>query len=202
MATVDEYRALIGASLQPGGIREDDAPTDIRGLIERVAQREGVPTEIALRMAELESGLKPKAVGPETKYGRAQGLYQIMPAFAADYGVNDPLDPEQNATGALRTLRKNFERFGDWRRAIAAHHAGASAVERAGGVPDTADANMATADYVQRVLGGSDAGHLDGRAQALHQWIRDYLAPKPPPPEEYGFRPWEAIKKGVVGALQ
>ncbi len=153
MASINELRARMF----------DDAPAggDVRDLIGRIADETGVPRPIALALAEVESGLNPEAVGPETRHGRAQGLYQIMPKYAEDYGVSNPLDPVDNASGALRTLRANYDRFGSWDKAIAAHHAGAAAVERAGGVPSTADANMTTADYVGRVLeraGEAEAG--------------------------------------------
>lgn len=191
----------------PNGPRApSSAAADIEELIARIAAEEGVPPSLALSLARIESGLNPQAVGPRTRHGQAVGLFQIMPAFRSDYGVEDPRDPQDNARGALRTLRKNFERFGDWSRAVAAHHAGAGAVERAGGVPDTADANMATADYVQRVLADADADELaqpraGGREQLLHRLdaIDADIAGMQPNADEYGFRPGAAIKKGALG---
>lgn len=180
---------------------------DIESLVTRVATEEGVPPSLALSMARTESGLDPAAVGPQTRFGRAQGLFQIMPAFARDYGVADAFDPENNARGALRTLRANFERFGGWDKALAAHHAGAAAVDRAKGVPDTADANMATADYVRRIVDGADTDELGKRLPSRRERaLKDLdaldaeIAGMRPTGDEYGFRPGAAVKKGVLGA--
>lgn len=196
MATVDEYRALL--LQQP----EQPSANDVPGLITRIAQEQRVPPELALSLARMESGLNPRAEGPPTKYGRAQGLFQIMPSFARDYGVTDGFNPEDNARGALSTLRRNYERFGSWDRALAAHHAGAGAVERSGGIPNTADVNLKTAEYVRRILAGAGDEIVEAGAPQSTAVDRsgEYIYGSRVKAEEpYGFRPVEAAKRGLAG---
>jgi soluble lytic murein transglycosylase-like protein len=62
-------------------------------------------------LAHVESSFNPKAVGRVTKYGwQAQGLLQLSPDTARDYGVRDVFDPDQNALGGAQkwaySLRK------------------------------------------------------------------------------------------------
>lgn len=45
-----------------------------------------VPT--ALRIAKLESGYRCNAVGPRTRHGRAQGVFQVMPGTARAMGYS------------------------------------------------------------------------------------------------------------------
>ena len=56
---------------------------------------------------QVESGGDPLAVSPVG----ARGLLQLMPGTAADLGVTDPFDPEQNLSGGIRYLREQYERF-------------------------------------------------------------------------------------------
>jgi soluble lytic murein transglycosylase-like protein len=72
---------------------------------------------------------------------------QLMPATAARYGVDDPFDPVQNLDAGLRHLRGLLRRY-DRSRALAAYNAGASAVDRYGGVPPYRE----TQAYVRRIL--------------------------------------------------
>ena len=78
----------------------------------------------------------------------AQGLMQLMPGTAEDMGVDDPFEAEDNVQGGTRYLRAMYERFGDWKHALAAYNAGPGAVERFGGIPPYAE----TQQYVERVL--------------------------------------------------
>jgi hypothetical protein len=67
-------------------------------------------------------------------YKGAAGLGQLMPATAAAHGV-DPYNPVANLEVAIRIIRRNLDKFGDWNKALAAYNAGAGAVTRHGGVP-------------------------------------------------------------------
>lgn len=115
----------------------------------------GVPPELALSVAKTESGLNPNAIGPQTKYGRAVGLFQLLPGTAKDLGV-DPSDPYENILGGLAYLKQNYDQFGKWDLAVAAHHAGPGAIRKAGGIPNTNDGLSTTADYVKKIM--DDAG--------------------------------------------
>ena len=71
-----------------------------------------------------------------------------MPGTAAILGV-DPTDPSQNLDGGARYLRMMYDKFGNWRLALAAYNAGPGAVEQHGGIPPFAE----TENYVKAILG-------------------------------------------------
>jgi soluble lytic murein transglycosylase-like protein len=109
------------------------------------ARRHGIPEDLFLRLVQQESGWNPGAVSRKG----ATGLAQLMPGTADRLGV-DETDPHENLDGGARYLRMMYDRFGDWRLALAAYNAGPEAVERYGGVPPYAE----TTNYVKRILGG------------------------------------------------
>lgn len=108
------------------------------------ARRHGVPEDLFLRLVQQESGWNAGAVS----HKGATGLAQLMPGTADRLGV-DETDPHENLDGGARYLRMMYDRFGDWRLALAAYNAGPQAVEKYGGVPPYAE----TAAYVRRILG-------------------------------------------------
>lgn len=109
------------------------------------ARRHGVPEGLFLRLVEQESGWRAEAESPKGAYG----LAQLMPETARQLGV-DRRDPAANLDGGARYLRQMFERFRDWRLALAAYNAGPEAVERHGGIPPYAE----TRAYVKAIWGG------------------------------------------------
>ena len=108
------------------------------------ARRHGVPEDLFLRLVQQESGWNSGAVSNKG----ATGLAQLMPETAARLGVN-PGDPQENLDGGARYLRMMYDRFGDWKLALAAYNAGPEAVEKYGGVPPYAE----TANYVRSIIG-------------------------------------------------
>jgi len=96
-----------------------------------------------------ESGFRPCAVSPKG----AQGLMQLMPATAEQFGVEDALDPKQNVDAGAKYLKQLLDKYkGDVPLALAAYNAGPAAVDSAGGVPEIKE----TRDYVEaiaRILG-------------------------------------------------
>jgi soluble lytic murein transglycosylase-like protein len=110
----------------------------VADLIRSEALRQGVPPDIALRVAQVESGLNPNARGARGEIG----IMQLMPGTAMELGV-DPYDIMENIRGGIRYLRMMYERFGDWSLAVAAYNAGPGNVER-GNIPS---------GYVRKVLG-------------------------------------------------
>jgi hypothetical protein len=114
------------------------------GFIERVARENGLSPDLIKAVAMVESGFDPHALSPKG----AQGLMQLMPATAAQYGVDDPFDPLQNLRAGATHLRRLLDEFsGDLVLALAAYNAGSGAVRRHGGVPDYRE----TRDYVRKV---------------------------------------------------
>ena len=61
----------------------------------------------------------------------------------------DIADPQDNLNGGARYLRMMYDRFGDWKLALAAYNAGPEAVQKHGGVPPYAE----TKGYVLAILG-------------------------------------------------
>lgn len=120
-------------------------------FIDRVARENGVAPELIKAVALVESGFNPHAVSPKG----AQGLMQLMPETARQYGVTDAFDPLSNLRAGTVHLRKLLDQFeGDLVLALAAYNAGAGAVKRHGGVPNYKE----TREYVRKVhdkMGGS-----------------------------------------------
>ena len=114
-------------------------------LARDAARRHGVPEDLFARLVQQESGWNPGAVS----HKGAVGLAQLMPGTAGLLGV-DPRDPAQNLDGGARYLRRQFDRFGTWRLALAAYNAGPEAVARHGDVPPYRE----TQGYVVAILGG------------------------------------------------
>jgi GGDEF domain-containing protein len=133
-------------------------PTQVQQMIVDKAQAIGVPPNIALSLAQHESGFDPDAESPDNGKGRgtAKGVYQLIDSTAKNLGVSDSFDPEQNIAAGLANLKANYDKFGSWDLAVAAHQAGAGAVAKAGGIPGGGDMNISTKDYVNKIMG--DAG--------------------------------------------
>jgi hypothetical protein len=78
----------------------------------------------------------------------AQGVMQLMPETALEYGVSDPFSPQQSIDGGARYMRALLRRYnGDRTLAAAAYNAGIGAVTRYKGVPPYAE----TLAYVEKV---------------------------------------------------
>ncbi len=109
------------------------------------ALRHGVPADLFLRLVQQESGWNRHAVSPKG----AIGLAQLMPETARLLRV-DPDDPAQNLEGGARYLRMMYNRFGNWRLALAAYNAGPEAVEKHADIPPYRE----TQNYVKVIWGG------------------------------------------------
>lgn len=130
-------------------------------LIRAAAERYGVDTRLIEAIVQTESAGNPTAVSPKG----ARGLMQLMPERAAELGVRDSFDPQQNVDGGVRHMRDLLQRFGgDVTLALAAYNAGEAAVRSYGGVPPFAE----TREYVRRVRAMySGGGSLTPKAVAL-----------------------------------
>jgi len=114
------------------------------GWSRAAAQQHQIPEDLFLRLVQQESGWNANA----RSHKGALGLAQLMPGTARDLGVN-PLDVRQNLEGGARYLRTQYDKFGDWRLALAAYNAGPGAVERFNGIPPYNE----TQNYVRIIFG-------------------------------------------------
>ena len=135
-------------------------PRELPGLIREVAMRHGVSPNLVHAVVAVESAFDPRAVSPKG----ARGLMQLMPATAAELGVEDVYDPRENLEGGTRHLRGLLDTYdGDVRLALAGYNAGATAVERYSGVPPYPE----TRQYVRRVM--ELRGRLDAAGAFSHE---------------------------------
>jgi len=111
--------------------------------VSRASAATGLDTRLLHAVIAVESDYQREVVSPKG----AMGLMQLMPATAAELGVVDPFDPEENILAGARYLRRMWDRFGDLTLALAAYNAGPERVEQFGGVPPFAE----TEGYVGQV---------------------------------------------------
>jgi hypothetical protein len=122
------------------------------GFINEAALQQSLSPALLRSVIKHESGFRPCAISAKG----AQGLMQLMPATAAQFGVIDPFDPRQNIGGGAALLRQLLNRYGgDLKLALSAYNAGIGRVEAFGGVPDLPE----TQNYVSSIL--EDLGMAD-----------------------------------------
>ena len=102
--------------------------SDIVNLLDQAAARYGVAPDLAVAVAQQESGGNPRAVSS----AGAQGVMQLMPATAAALGVSNPFDPAQNIDAGVRFLSQLLGQFGDTALALAAYNWGPGNVSKYG----------------------------------------------------------------------
>jgi hypothetical protein len=114
-------------------------------IIKYDAYKYNVNPAIIKAMIHQESGGKP---GARSRKG-AQGLMQLMPGTASDYGVKDPFNPSQSIEGGTHYISDLLKRYNmDIPKALAAYNAGPGKVDLFGGVPPYKE----TQDYVSRIM--------------------------------------------------
>src|SRR5690606_12646925 len=87
------------------------------------------------------------------------GLMQLMDGTAAELGVRDPFNPEENIDGGVRYLSMLIDKYdGNVRTALAAYNAGPGLIDRLG-IQDDADLRsryellpQETQRYVDKVM--------------------------------------------------
>jgi soluble lytic murein transglycosylase-like protein len=124
----------------------DPMPADkLNPLVEKAAAKEGVKPDLVKAVIGQESGARPCAVSMKG----AQGLMQLMPSVARQFGVSDPFDPQQNIDAGTKLLKELLSKYkGDVPLALSAYNAGANRVDRDGGVPAIPE----TINYVSDIL--------------------------------------------------
>lgn len=129
--------------------------TAYAGIIAAAAESTGLPQDLIRAVIRAESSFDANAVSS----AGAQGLMQLMPGTAAELGVTDSFDPAQNVAGGAAYLKKQLDRFGDIRLALAAYNMGPGKVTRLE-ILDPNDAGEynkipeRVRNYVDKVLAG------------------------------------------------
>jgi hypothetical protein len=117
-------------------------------MIDRLSREHGLEQPLVHSLVGAESAYDPYAVSPMG----AVGLMQIMPATAADYGVNSVdllFDPEINLRVGMRHLKRLLGKYRSIGHAVTAYNAGEGALERGNGVVTYPETQL----YSYQVLG-------------------------------------------------
>jgi soluble lytic murein transglycosylase-like protein len=135
------------ATAPPTELKPAPAPKSTQEILRETASNHGLPAEILLSIAKIESAFQVNALSPKG----AMGVMQLMPETARALQV-DPKDPQQNIEGGARLMRDLLLKYQNYPdqvyRALSAYNAGEGAVARYNGVPPYRE----TQDYVQKVL--------------------------------------------------
>jgi soluble lytic murein transglycosylase-like protein len=125
----DAYRTTAEGPAAPLTMGRTELQNRLRTVIDASAAEQSLSADLVRAVIRVESGWNPRA-----RSGKgAQGLMQLMPATAAQYGVTDPFDPEQNIRAGVAYLKTLIDRFdGKTELALAAYNAGPGAVEKYG----------------------------------------------------------------------
>ena len=124
--------------------------------IEEHAAAHRVRPELVRAVIQVESAFNPRA---RSNKG-AMGLMQLMPDTAADLGVTNAYDPEQNIRGGVAYLRQLLDKFGgNEELALAAYNAGPGAVTKYG---DAIPPYRETRQYVDKVRARTNVTTVNG----------------------------------------
>jgi soluble lytic murein transglycosylase-like protein len=116
-----------------------------KDIIDAAAEKHGVDANLIKAVMAGESGGKPHARSSKN----AKGLMQLIDSTAADMGVRNLWNPQENIFGGAKYLKQMLDKFqGSVPLALASYNAGPAAVEKHGGVPPIKE----TKDFVTRVM--------------------------------------------------
>lgn len=79
---------------------------DLQATIEAEAARQGVPANLAVTIAQIESGGNPLA-----QTGSYKGVFQLSAGEFAKYGAGDILDPAANTAAGIASLKAKSDQF-------------------------------------------------------------------------------------------
>jgi len=126
------------AVVSPGTVTPKE---DVPAKISKAAKTKGLPADLAIAVAKVESGLDHSKVGTKDDVG----LFQLTPIGAKDVGLglSDRYDMDKNIDGGTSLLGKMLKRYnGDTAKALAAYNAGPTAVD-SGRIPASTNAYIA-----------------------------------------------------------
>ncbi len=132
--------------------------SDLDPIFTKAAQTYGLDKNLLLAIGYHESRFIPTV----TSSKGAMGIMQLMPGTAAQMGVQDAYDPEQNIMGAAKLLDTLLDKYnGDTRLALAAYSMGTAALSDALGT----DGTGSIPSSVETII--SDIASLSNQGSAL-----------------------------------
>ena len=135
-ATSDATKPQVNASL---------SSADLHQMLAEAGQQHNLDADLLASVVKAESNGNSHAV---SRAG-ARGLMQLMPKTAAEEGVDDSFQPDQNVRGGSAYLNQLLVRYNDnIALALAAYNAGPAAVDKYHGIPPYHE----TRAYVARVI--------------------------------------------------
>ncbi len=145
--------------------------TQFDSIIEQNAAAHGVSPHLVRAVIQQESAFNPRA----RSHKGAMGLMQLMPATAAELGVEDPYDPYENIRGGVAYLKGLLVKFEqNVELALAAYNAGPKAVEKYGAIPPYRE----TRDYVSRITTAVGAAPKPKRIYRTYEIVNGREVPK------------------------
>jgi soluble lytic murein transglycosylase-like protein len=134
---------------------------DLHEMLARAGTEHNLDVDLLASVVKAESDGNARAV---SRAG-ARGLMQLMPGTAADLGVQDSFQPEQNVRGGSAYLDALLKRYDDnLTKALAAYNAGPEAVDKYHGIPPYRE----TRAYVARVIHEFNRRVLAREAEEKH----------------------------------
>jgi len=150
--TSDSFFALPWQPLEPVATAGPEcrpmSRAELDHYVQAAATREGFTPDLLRAVIDRESGYQPCVVSAKG----AQGLMQLMPATAAELGVANPFDPQENIDGGSRYLAEMLMRYdGDLELALSAYNAGPARVDHYKGIPPIPETMNYVADIMERL---------------------------------------------------
>ena len=134
---------------------------DLREMLAAAGAAHNLEEDLLASVVKAESNGNTRAV---SRAG-AQGLMQLMPRTAAQLGVHDSFQPDENVRGGAAYLDALLTRYGNnLALALAAYNAGPEAVDKYHGIPPYYETRL----YVARVIHEFNRRELARKAQAMH----------------------------------
>lgn len=151
----------------PGRADRKLSREDLAQMLTHAGQQHNVDVDLLASVVKAESNGNPHAV---SRAG-AEGLMQLMPATAAQLGVRDRFEPDQNVQGGSAYLDALLTRYhNNLALALAAYNAGPQAVDKYHGIPPYRETRIYVArvihEFNRRVLAREAAARREARAQA------------------------------------
>jgi len=132
----------------------------LQNMANQTANQYGIPTGIFSSLIQTESSWNPTA---QAQGSTAFGLTQLVRGTANEVGVTNINDPQQQLSGGASYLKKQYDKFGNWRDALSAYNQGPGAYSN--------DAGRA---YADRVLAGAKEGGAPGASPGGVGMFPDY----------------------------